>query len=346
MRQEVVERHVHEGWIAEEPLPIGHGEVHALDQAVEVFGGIVRQPLQPDGFDQEQRLEQGRALAPGAADGDLVAAPGAHDGRFDAGAVLGQVLHREMAALLLLEGHDLSGDVAAVEGVVSGAQPGGAVGGGAILVGHVGQGAGEVGLHEALAGLRDTAAGQEDGGVARVAGVGVLVDGDAVREQRVHREPFAGAFDRGGGDVGEAHGAVALERGDPGVGGRGHDGAEDALGDAAGLLEQIGRNGFRPVAETGDGLQRAVGEADHDRGHPGDVHQVRQQHAERDASGTPGVDRVAARLEDREAGGGGEVVPGGDAVPCAVEGGAAGGAHGVPFGLAFWATSCSSTRGT
>ena len=64
--------------------------------------------------------------------------------------------------------------------------------------------------------------------------------------------------------------------------------------------------------------------ADHDRRHAGDVHLVGMQHGQRDAGAAAGVDRIAARLEDREAGGGGEVVAGRDGVPAAVEGRALG----------------------
>ena len=59
---------------------------------------------------------------------------------------------------------------------------------------------------------------------------------------------------------------------------------------------------------------------DHDRRHAGDVHLVGMQHGQRDAGGAAGVDRIAARLEDREAGRGGEIVAGRDGVPAAIEG--------------------------
>ena len=96
---------------------------------------------------------------------------------------------------------------------------------------------GEVGLDEFVAGLRHVTAGQEDGGVTGIAGVGVAMAADAVAQQGVHREAFAGTFDRRGGDVGEAHRAVPFECGDPRVGRRGHHGSEHAVGDAAGSLE-------------------------------------------------------------------------------------------------------------
>ena len=59
--------------------------------------------------------------------------------------------------------------------------------------------------------------------------------------------------------------------------------------------------------------------ADHDRRHAGHVHLVGMQHGQRDAGGTAGIDRIATRLEDRETGGGGEIMAGGDGVTAAVE---------------------------
>ena len=43
------------------------------------------------------------------------------------------------------------------------------------------------------------------------------------------------------------------------------------------------------------------------------------QHGQRDAGGAAGIDGIAARLENRETGGGGEIVAGGDGVTAAVE---------------------------
>ena len=99
------------------------------------------------------------------------------------------------------------------------------------------------------------------------------------------------------------------------------------------------------MTEPGDGFQRAVCEPDHDGCHARDVHQVWQQDSECDASGTAGVDGVAAGLQDREPGGRGEIVPGGNAVPGAVQRGARAG-HGWAFvvgvagGVAAVATIC------
>ena len=92
-------------------------------------------------------------------------------------------------------------------------------------------------------------------------------------------------------------------------------------------MKRSAGNRFRPGAEAGDGLHRAIRLADQDRRDAGDIDQVRQQHAERDAGGAAGIDRVAARLQHREAGGGGQVVAGRDGMAGAVEGGA-GGVHG------------------
>ena len=228
--------------------------------------------------------------------------------------------------------HDRLGDVAAVERVARRGEAGqpAALGRRALLVDHVLQRAGEIGLHEALADLRQLAAGQEDRRVRRPGAVAVLVLLDHGRHVLEHGEALARVADRRCRDVAEGHRAVVAERGDPGVGRGRHHGAQDAQRHLAAMLahEQIGREALGPVAEAGDGDDLALAGADHDRRHAGDVHLVGMQHGERDARGAAGIDRVAAGLEDREAGGGGEIVAGGDGVAAAVEGGAGGG-HGI-----------------
>ena len=248
--EEVVERHVDELGVAEMVFAVGQRQFQAFGDGVQVVRRVVRHAVDAGFFDEEERLDQGGALAPGAAGDDLVAAPHAAHGGFDAGAEVGEVGHGEVAALGLLEGDDLAGDVALIEGVVRGLQPGFAATGGAGLVGHVLQGVGEVGLLEVVADLGDLVAGEEDGGVLRPAAVGGLLAGDRELEEGVHREALAGEADGVGGDLGEAHGPVALQRGDPGVGGGGDDGAQDADGDLAAVFghEQVGREGAGPVA--------------------------------------------------------------------------------------------------
>ena len=47
---------------------------------------------------------------------------------------------------------------------------------------------------------------------------------------------------------------------------------------------------------------------------PATIDEIALQHAERDAGGDPGIDRVAACLQDVESGGRGQVMPGRDGV--------------------------------
>ena len=229
----------------------------------------------------------------------------------------------KQAALLFHEGDDLLGDVAAIKGVARGLEPGlaatppSATGGGALLVGHVLQRAGEIGLAEHFAGFGRPAVGQKD---RRRGRPGAMVGGvplQALGHQRIHRKAVAGEPDRRRRDLAKAHRAVAPERGDPGVGcGRNH-GAHDPLGDLAAVLahEQLGVERLGPGAEPGDRDHLAArGVIDHDRRHPGDIDQIALQDAERDPGRAAGVDRVAARFEDRKPGGGGEVVAGRDGV--------------------------------
>ena len=277
----------------------------------------------PTRSSQRQRLQQRRSLAPRAAGDHLVAAPRPPHHRLDGRAVFGEVVHRQIAALLLLEPHDLARDVAAVERIVRRAQSRRAIrAGGAVLVGHVLQRARKVGLDEFVPRLRHPVVGQIDRGVGRPAPIFVLMRRDRGGEQRIHRETLAGVADRIGRDIGEAHRAVALQCGDPGVGCGGDDGAQHAVGDFSPVLahEDVGGKRLRPPAEAGDALHVAVRQPDHDRCDAGDVHQVGLQHAERYARRAAGVDRVAAGFQDGEGGRGRQIVAGGDGVTRAVDG--------------------------
>ena len=237
--------------------------------------------------------------------------------------VFGEVVHREIAALLLLEPHDLARDVAAVERIVRRAQSRRAIrAGGAVLVGHVLQVRERSDWTNLSPDFGTRSLGRIDRGVGRPAPIFVLMRRDRGGEQRIHREALAGVADRIGRDIGEAHRAVALQCGDPGVGCGGDDGAQHAVGDLSAVLahEDVGGKRLRPPAEAGDALHVAVRQPDHDRCHAGDVHQVGLQHAERDARRAAGVDRIAAGFQDGEGGRGRQIVAGGDGVTRAVDG--------------------------
>jgi hypothetical protein len=140
------------------------------------------------------------------------------------------------------------------------------------------------------------------------------VRGDDLRHQRIDRKAVAGELDRRARHLAETHGAEALERRDPGIGRRRHHRAQHALGNLAAmaLLEEVARDRLRPGAETRNGDDAiGVGRVDDDRRDAREVHIFGLHHAERDAACDAGVDRIAARLQNAEAGLGREVLAGG-----------------------------------
>ena len=162
-----------------------------------------------------------------------------------------------------------------------------------------------------------------------------LVRGDDLGHQRMGREAVAGEPDGARRHLAEAHGAEAFEGGDPGVGRRRHDRAQDAARDfaAVALLEIVARHGFRPGAEPRDGDQPILlGRIDDDRRDAREVHIFRLHHAERDAGRHSRVDRIAAGFEDAKPRLGGEIVAGGDHMAGPHDGRAMG-FHGVLRGL-------------
>ena len=81
--EQMLDRHIDERRIAEVILAVGHRQVHAFGDAMQVGGRIVRQIGDADPLQQRQRLEQRRPLAPRAAGDHLVAAPGPPHHRLD-----------------------------------------------------------------------------------------------------------------------------------------------------------------------------------------------------------------------------------------------------------------------
>src|ERR1700730_17514713 len=246
-------------------------------------------------------------------------------GRTHRRAVLGEVLGRQEPALLFHEGDDLAGDVAAVESIACRFEPGLAaspigamVGGCPLFVGHVLQRRCKVGLAEHLASFGEPPIRQKDRRGRGPGAVIRLVALQALGHQRIHRKAVARQSDRRRGDLAKAHRAVAPECGDPGVGGGWNDSPQHALGDPAAMLalEEFGVERLWPRTEPGDGHHLVlVGELDTDRCHAGDVYEVALQHPERDPGAAPRIDRVAASLQDTEAGGRREIMPRGDRVP-------------------------------
>ena len=86
------------------------------------------------------------------------------------------------------------------------------------------------------------------------------------------------------------------------------------------FMKVVGRHQLRPDAEAADREDlAALGMVEDDRRHARDVDDVALQHAERDARGHPGVDGVAARLQNLKPGMRRQVVARGDDVPPAAD---------------------------
>jgi len=173
----------------------------------------------------------------------------------------------------------------------------------------------EVALHEQLAGLGRPAAGQIDRGAAVPAAIllGVLLD--VVGQERIHDEAVAREARRGGRDLAERHGAVARQRGDPGIGRRRHHGAAHACRHGAAVLahEHLRIEFLGPPAQPVDGDDLLLGgRVEDDRRHARDVDDVGLDHAEHHAGRAARVDRVAAGLQDLESGMRRQIVTGRD----------------------------------
>ena len=174
----------------------------------------------------------------------------------EAGAIARQVFGREKSAVLLLELDDLLRDVALVEGLARGIEPGlaPALGRhGRFLVRHELHGGGEIRLHEDLADPRRAALRQVDRDTRGKSPVLGLVLGDDLRHERIDREAVAGEADCRCGNLAEAHRPPARERRDPGVGCSRYNGAQHAARDLARvvLLEVVRSIAFGHVPSPG-----------------------------------------------------------------------------------------------
>ena len=115
-------------------------------------------------LEQCEGLQQDRSLAPCPAGDDFEISEATALRWTDRRAVIGEIFGREEPAFLLHEGDDLTGDVAAVEGIACRFEAGFAAAGGrrALLVGHVLQRRCKVGLAEHLARFGQPPVGQKD----------------------------------------------------------------------------------------------------------------------------------------------------------------------------------------
>ena len=117
----------------------------------------------------------------------------------------------------------------------------------------------------------------------------------------IHGEAFACEASGERCNLAECHGAVLLERGDPGVQCGRHDAARNAVGNGAAevALKVFARRGLGPGAKPADGDDFfRIRQVDDDRGDPGETSVDRLQHVGGEARRNPGVDGVAASLED------------------------------------------------
>ena len=311
-------------------MAIGVRELHRLGHDVNVGRRIVPHRLQVEALEDVQCHGQHGALGPRPARVELDAVEArAHRG-LELHAESREVLVAHRPAFFLDEFRHDTRDVALVERGARRAEPGLAAPPARdlfLLVRHVLQRAAEIGLDENLAHFRRAALWQEDFAACRPAAERLLVLLDEIRHHRMHREALARETDGAGGDFSEAHGSKGLERGEPRIGRRRHDAALDALRDLAAVPadEVIRRDRARPDAQPVDAVHLpALRGVDELGRHAAEVDLVGLQHADRNSGGNPGIDRIAARLEDLEPGVRGKVVPGRDDVPGAHDGGAAG----------------------
>jgi hypothetical protein len=300
-------------------LAVGEGQLHGFGDGVDVLRGVVAERGHVEAVQDLQHLDQHGPLAPEAARDELAGPEGRPHGRLEPHAKLRQVFPREQPALGGVIARDRGRDVAAIEGVAGGGEarhPAGPAGG-TILVGEVREGATEVGLDEALTGARRPASGQEDRRGRRPPPVRGLVVADDPRNEWPHREAVPGALDRRLRDLREPERAEVLERRDPRIRRAGHDRSQEPLRHvpAAPVSEVLERGAARPDPQPGDRRHGApLRLVEHDRGDSRETDDVRMHDAEADTRGDPGVDRIAARLEDPVRRQRGQRMAGGDGV--------------------------------
>ena len=165
--------------------------------------------------------------------------------------------------------------------------------------------------------LGSLTAGQINGCVGWPAPILVGVGLDDARGKSMDGKPVARKTGRGRRDLTKAHGSVALQRGDPGVGRAGHDCAENTRRNMAGVLflKHLQRGGLRPVTQTADRRHLTpVCQIQDDRGHPGHVHQVALQDTQGNTGSHTGVNRIAAGFKNVKAGVRRQIVAGHDHV--------------------------------
>ena len=262
------------------------------------FRGAEAGRLQVVLADDVQLLQQNMAAGVGGRFVHGIVAVIGGDGFLPAGGAVGQVGHRQQAALLVAEADDGGGDVPAIEGVPP-------------LFGNDAQSAGQVGLAQDVAGAQRVAAavaGEYVAAGGELAQQGIA--GNGRRQVVGYGEAILGQGDGGRQGFGQGQAPVLAVDIQPGVEQARHGHAQNALhGDAAGVAFQGGGvgGGAGAVAHAqavGGGVVGHNEAVAADAGHQG-FHD-----AQGGGGGDGGVKGVAAALEDADAGLGGHGVAG------------------------------------
>ena len=289
-RQHTRQRHINIIRVGDIRLPVGESHLLGLYHQVNGRGGTeahCRQIVLPDDV---QLLEQDVAAGIGRRFVHRIVAVLGGDGFLPAGVAVGQVGHRQQAALFLAETDDGGGDVAAIENLAPLRRDGG-------------QGARQVALPEDVAGAhrlagavprKDGAAGGKfaEQPVAGNGGGKVMSDGKAVLGQRNGRRQNLRQGQRPIGGVGVQPGVEQARNGD----------AQDAFHrNAVPVAFRRGGvgGGAGAVADAQAVVRRPVG---HNKAVPAQARHQRFHYAQSGGGGNGGVKGVAALLQYAHAG--------------------------------------------
>ena len=268
--------------------------------------------LQVEPFHQVQHADQTRTLTPGPAGIDGVFAVGPHLRLLHGHREVGEVLHGEQPALRFGEGHHLFRNFALVEEVAGGADsplaPTADVG--PLYLNHLLEHVGQVLLNEGLRGLDGRTGGSENLGVvgpplqhSGTMGGGAQSGRDG---KALVRQPDGWAH-----HLLKGHGAVPLQRRQPGVTGRGNDASFHTEGQFPVLVNEIlGSGRLRPASQSADG-DHLVGlrHVDQNRRHSRKAGEVGLGNVNGNPGGNSRVHGVAPFLQHLVSGQGSEVVP-------------------------------------
>ena len=292
-RDEAGLRDLHVVRIAQVLGAVGIGQLHGFGHVVDGLGAVLAPVADRPAFHDVEDLQQvDAARGRGRHGDDLILTVAAAHGLALHRLVALQVGGRDQPFVRLAVGHDLFPDGAAVEGI------------GPLQRDEL-QRAGQVLLHQAVAGLERCAVPPEDGTgggpPAHRVGLGLQRAG----QRRADRIAFLGQLDGGGHDLGQREPAPFLL----GMGQAGH-GAGHAHGSmgverlavddvALGVLEGgAGGRGGRGLAEVQRHVLAGAGVMHHHEAAAPDVAGVGQHHRQRKAHRHGGVNGIAPGLQD------------------------------------------------